>query len=132
MQPFELGYPNTGLRTALVEAVFLGQKTATSSLRTEYAPYTTDPLPRPGERFLMLGFDDEPVGVVETTDVRVVSACDVDFAFARDEGEGFDTVAEWREAHETYWIRNGIIEALTDETLVVCERFRLVERIEPK
>jgi uncharacterized protein YhfF len=87
LQPFELGYPNTSLRSTLVEAVFLGQKTATSSLRTGYAPYTTDPLPRPGQRFLTLGFDDEPVGVVQTTDLRVVSVGHVDVAFARDEGE---------------------------------------------
>jgi uncharacterized protein YhfF len=63
---------------------------------------------------------------------------DVDLQFAIDEGEGFASVAEWRAAHERFW--NGYIEdiragigdptfALTDDTLVVCERFRLVERL---
>jgi uncharacterized protein YhfF len=63
---------------------------------------------------------------------------EVDLQFAIDEGEGFASVAEWRAAHERFW--NGYIEdiragigdptfALTDDTLVVCERFRLVERL---
>lgn len=74
----------------------------------------------------MLGRDDEPVGVIETTGVTIVPARDVDAAFVRDEGEGFKTVAEWRAAHEQFWQRNGTIKDLKDETLIVCERFRLV------
>ena len=59
-----------------------------------------------------------------TTAVRVVRAGDVDLQFARDEGEGFETVADWRAAHERFWAGR----AITDDTLVVCEWFRLVER----
>ena len=57
---------------------------------------------------------------------------DVDERFARDEGEGFETVADWRAAHERFFggYRN---EPFTDDTLIVAERFRLVEvYAEPK
>ena len=129
LPPFELGDRGTELRRALVEAVLVGRKTSTSSLRVEYVPHTAEPLPAAGERSILLGVDDDPVSVVETVDVRIMRACEVDAAFVRDEGEGFETVAEWRAAHERFWVTNGIIDKLTDETLVVCERFRLTKRI---
>jgi uncharacterized protein YhfF len=44
---------------------------------------------------------------------------------AGDEGEGFETVAQWREAHERFW--SG--RETGDDTRVVTERFRLVERL---
>jgi uncharacterized protein YhfF len=92
----QLGYPRTELRRKLADAVLRGDKTATAGLRTDYAPHTDEPLPRPGERYVLEGFDEEPLAIVETTEVRVLRAGDVDPAFARDEGEGFRTVADWR------------------------------------
>jgi uncharacterized protein YhfF len=120
----ELGYPGTELRRKLVDAVLRGDKTATSSLRDEYEPDTQEQLPVPGESLELAGFADEPLGIVVTTEVRVVRAGDVDLQFARAEGEGFETVAQWRAAHERFWADREI----TDDTLIVCERFRPVER----
>lgn len=120
----ELGRPHTDLRRRLVEAVLRGDKTATASLRDEYEPHTEEPLPAVGESCLLVGWDDEPMAVLETTEVRVVPAGQVDLRFARDEGEGFRSVADWRAAHERFWSGRGV----TDETPVVCERFRLMAR----
>jgi uncharacterized protein YhfF len=39
--------------------------------------------------------DGRGVAVIETTEVEVKRLGDVDLAFARDEGEGFRTLAEW-------------------------------------
>jgi uncharacterized protein YhfF len=72
----------------------------------------------------LLGFDDEPVAVVELTEVRVVPAGEIDVQFARDEGEGFETVDDWREAHERFFE-----QPLPPETQIVAVRFRLVERL---
>ena len=95
-----------------------GKKTATAGLAELEDPGAA------GDRCLLLGFDDEPVGIVEVTEVRVVPAGEIDLQFARDEGEGFESVDDWREAHERFWAGQEI----TDDTQVVCERFRLVER----
>ncbi len=123
LPPFELGYPRTELRRRLVEAVLSGVKTATSSLLTDYDS-GTEPLPRVGERLMLQDVEDRPAAIIETTEVRVVRAADIDLAFAHDEGEGFMSVEEWRSAHEAFWTDRTI----TDETLVVAERFLVVER----
>ena len=120
-----LGYPRTELRQKLVDSVLRGAKTATTGLRAECKPHTDEPLPRVGARCVLLSFDDEPVAVVETTEVRVVRAADVDLAFALEEGEGFETVADWRHAHGELWADQEI----GDDTLIVAERFRVVQRL---
>ena len=125
LPPFELGHPRTELRRALVAAVLRGEKTATAGLATEHAPHTDDPLPKPSDRWALLDYDDKPIAIVETTEVRVVRAGAVDLQFARDEGEGFESVAEWRAAHERFWHDREI----TDDTLIVCERFEVVESL---
>jgi uncharacterized protein YhfF len=99
--------------------VLRGQKTATAGL-----PEPDEDFGRPGDRCLLLGFDDEPVGIVELTEVRVVSAGEIDLQFARDEGEGFESVEQWREAHERFFE-----QPIRAETPIVATRFHLVERL---
>jgi len=115
----ELGRPRTDLRRQLVEAVLRGEKTATAGLAEEdEAPLS------PGDRLTLLGYDDEPVAIVEVVEERVVPAGELDVQFARDEGEGFETVDDWREAHERFFER-----PIPDDTPIVALRFRLVERL---
>jgi uncharacterized protein YhfF len=120
LPPLELGWARTELRRQLVDAVLRGEKTATAGLLED----RDEPSRRPGERLALLGFDDEPVGVVEVTEVRVVPAGEIDVQFARDEGEGFESVEDWRVAHEKFFER-----PLPDDTPIVAVRFRLVERL---
>jgi len=120
-----LGYPRTELRRKLVDSVLRGDKTATSGLLTDLEPHTDEPLPQVGDTSLLLDFDDEPVAILETTEVRVLRVADVDLAFAVDEGEGFATVTDWRRAHEEFWADHEI----DDDTSIVAERFRVVERL---
>jgi uncharacterized protein YhfF len=114
---FGLGYPGTELRRRLVDAVLAGDKTATAGLADE------DPAPSVGDRFALV--DDQGIAraVVEVTESRVVPAAEIDVEFARDEGEGFESVADWREAHERFFEL-----AIDDETLINAIRFRIVER----
>jgi uncharacterized protein YhfF len=78
-----------------------------------------------GQRLTLLGFDDAPVAIVEVTEARIVPAGEIDAQFARDEGEGFETVEDWREAHERFFER-----PLPDDTLIDAIRFRVVERLD--
>jgi len=89
LPPFELGYPQTELRRQLVAAVLAGEKTATSGLWSEFMA-DGDDVPAAGDRFVLHDFDDRPSAIVEVTDAQRVPAREIDVAFARDEGEGFD------------------------------------------
>ena len=135
MKKAEFGFPGSPLRAELVAAVLRGDKTASAGLLVDYER-DGDALPEPGERYAVVDNDDREVAVIEITDVRVVPVGETDLQFARDEGEGFESVAEWRAAHNRFWrsYGNEIREYLgdpdwdvTDETLYVAERFRLVE-----
>ena len=137
MRKAEFGFPGTALRRRLVEAILRGEKTATAGLLVDLER-EGEPLATPGERQVVVDVDDRPVAVIELTEVTVHRMVDVDLPFARDEGEGFETVAAWRDAHERFFgsyldeIRVGLSDPqweLTDDTLIVCERFRLVERL---
>ena len=70
------------------------------------------------------------VAVIEILEARVIPIRGVDLHFALEEGEGFRSVADWREAHESFW-RSYRDDPIDDDTLIVAERFRLVERLAP-
>ena len=120
----EFGFARTPLRRRLVDLILSGEKTAGAGLVLDYES-EGEKIPEAGDRSVLLDYDDNPVAVLETTEVRVVRAADVDEQFARDEGEGFESVADWREAHERFF------EAypFDDDTQVVCERFKLVRTL---
>ena len=123
LPPFELGHARTELRRQLVAAVLAGEKTATAGLWSEYEA-EGQPLDEPGARYVLHDYDDEPVAVIEVTEARLVRAADVDLDFARDEGEGFESVEDWRVAHERFFEQQ-----LEPDTQIVAVRFRVVERL---
>jgi uncharacterized protein YhfF len=122
----EFGSPGE-LRDRLVAAILSGDKTSTTGLYAEHEE-EGESQPEPGERQLVVDSDGRGVAVIELTSVEVKRMGDIDLQFAIDEGEGFESVADWREAHERFW-RSYRGDELTDDTLVVAERFRLVERL---
>ncbi|MFH8346443.1 ASCH domain-containing protein [Streptomyces sp. NPDC018045] len=131
---FEFAFPGP-LRDRLVAAVLSGAKTTTTGLLADYER-AGDPLPRTGERYRVPDSDGRPVAVIEVTEVRVLRLADVDLRHAVDEGEGNATVADWRADHESFWHGPEMREALgdpefrvDDDTQVVTERFRVVERL---
>jgi uncharacterized protein YhfF len=130
MERLALFGPPGPMRDRLVSAIRRGEKTASSSLLAEWEA-DREPLPAAGDRLTVVDSDDRSVAVIELLAVDVICLGDADLNLARDEGEGFDSVAEWREAHERFW-RDEVIPALphvltlSDDTEVVVERFRLV------
>ncbi|WP_349879655.1 ASCH domain-containing protein [Micromonospora sp. HUAS YX12] len=122
LRALALGTPGE-LRTRLNTLVLSGVKTATAGLVHEYDDENEE-LEYVGERLVLVDDDDEFVGVVEVTGVEVVRFADVPWDFARAEGEGDRSIEEWREGHGAYWARQGT--PVTDDTPVVCLRFRLV------
>ncbi|MCX4552029.1 ASCH domain-containing protein [Streptomyces sp. NBC_01267] len=134
LKPYLLAFPGP-LRDQLVQAVLRGEKVSTSGLLAEFEAEKEE-LPPVGERSALIDSDGREVAVIEVTEVRVLRLGDVDLQHALDEGEGYTSVAEWRAGHERYWNGEEMREALgdedftvDDETMIVAERFRVVERL---
>ena len=51
--------------------------------------------------------DDFEALTLVAGELEVVPAGQVDLQFARDEGEGFESVEEWHEAHERFFERRS-------------------------
>ncbi|WP_307784440.1 ASCH domain-containing protein [Salinibacterium sp. SWN139] len=130
----EFGFPGA-LRDTLVAAIMEGEKTSTSSTLVEYG-VENEPLPVVGERYALVDSDEKRVAVLEITDVQQLRLADVPWEHARDEGEGYESVAQWRAGHESYWQSDdmrGFLDdplfTVNDETIVVLERFVVVSRV---
>ncbi len=127
----EFAFPGP-LRDQLVAAIVDGTKTTTTGLLDDYER-DGEPLPRPGDREVVIDSAGEPVTLIETVAARVVRVGDVDPAHAAGEGEGYATVAEWRAGHEAFWHSAEMREYLgdpaftvNDDTLAVAIEFRVV------
>ena len=109
------------LADELLGLVLKGVKTATCS--TEDEPNTSTP----GECWIVLDGRGTPRCVIESTEITYRRYSDVDAVFAHDEGEGDRSLAYWREAHRQYFGRLG---KFSEDMMLMCERFRLVEIFE--
>lgn len=127
------------LRDELTAFALAGTKTTTAGLLAEMEA-DGEALPVPETREVLIDSDDRPVAVIETVDSRIVRLAEVDDRHAIDEGEGYADAAEFRVAHERFW--NGYLDdlrttlgdpdfVLDDDTLVVLQRFRVVEQLPP-
>ena len=127
----EFAFPGP-LREALVAAILSGE-TTTTGLHEEYLR-DGEALEEPGARSLVIDSDGRPVAVIETLAVELRRFADVDLQFAIDEGEGFESVQAWRDAHRRFFSSPEVVAALgdppvvfDDDTMIVCETFRVVE-----
>jgi len=80
-----------------------------------------------GKRMMVLDGAGVPRAVVETVELEQRRFCDVDLQFALDEGEGDETLEDWRAGHRAYFERNG---GFDPGMLLWCVRFRLVSMID--
>ena len=131
----EFAFPGP-LRDQLVAAILSGAKTSTSGLLLGYER-ENEPLPMVGQLSAVVDSQGRRVAAIEVAEVQVVRLADVDLQHALDEGEGDESVAQWRAGHESFWhspeVRAELGDAsfsVNDDTLVVAERFRLVHRAE--
>ncbi|MCZ7437782.1 ASCH domain-containing protein [Micromonospora sp. WMMC241] len=131
---YEFAFPGP-LRDQLVAAVLDGTKTSTTGLLQDLE-IEGEAMPEVGTRFAVIDSACRPVAVIELVEVRVARIGDVDLDHARDEGEGYASVADWRAGHENYWhgadYRGWLGDpafTIDDDTPAVLERFRLVETL---
>ncbi len=84
-------------------------------------------MPQLGRHDVVLDGQARAAAVVETIELTYRRFDEVDAAFAHDEGEGDRSLSFWREAHETYFRRNG---GFSPDMDLLCERFRVIEVLE--
>lgn len=123
------------LRDELTRLALAGTKTTTAGLLVEMEA-DGEPVPTAGDRSVLVDSQERPVAILATVSCRVVRLADVDDRHAIDEGEGYANAAEFRVSHERFWssylddLRRRLGDpsfAITDDTLIVAERFRVAE-----
>ena len=113
----EFAFPGP-LRDQLIAAILDGTKTTTTGLVDDYER-DGEPVPRPGDREVVIDSAGEPVALIEIVKVRVVRVGDVDLAHAVGEGEGYASVADWRAGHEAYWHSDAMRTCVGDPAFTV-------------
>ena len=103
-----LGFVLSGAKTATCWSVRDGQQTEV------------------GKQMVVLDGAGRPRAVIETVSLIQQRFCDVPLDFALAEGEGDETLDDWREGHRDYFTRNG---GFDPEMMLWCERCRLIEII---
>ncbi len=122
------------LRDKLVAAILSGEKTGTTFLAYEIeVPGQEEPLPKTGDLEAVIDSAGNRVCATEVVSVEVLPLGEITLQHALDEGEGFTSVKEWREAHLAFWTSDYYRAALgeyfrepTDEAPVVYTRFRVL------
>ena len=117
------------LADELANLVLDGTKCATCSALWAWQA-DREPVAEPGRLTILLDGRNDPVCIVETTEVAIRPFDEVDARFARDEGEGDRSLAHWRAVHEAFFRRSlpTIGKAFTPDMPLVCERFRVIHR----
>jgi uncharacterized protein YhfF len=82
----------------------------------------------PGDLWVVLAGPDEPLCIIETTEVRIFPYDEVPDEYARDGGEGDRTLRDWRRIYWKYIVfeckRIGCKP--TEKAPLAMERFRVV------
>jgi uncharacterized protein YhfF len=80
-----------------------------------------------GKQMVVLDGGGHPRAVIETVELTCKRFDEVDLQFALDEGEGDETLEQWREGHRAYFEGEG---DFSPNMMLWCERFKLVKVIE--
>ncbi len=118
---------NPDLADKLGKLIRDGIKTATCSALWGMEA-RNDSLPEVGLLTIVLDGNNEPLCIIETTEVNIIPYHEVDSRFARDEGEGDRYLEYWRRVHWDYFTRvlQQIGKKPSWHMPLVCERFRVV------
>jgi len=111
----EIGSPGA-MRQRLNQLILDGRKRATAGLLVDYVRENEE-LESPGDFLTLVDDDSRGVSTVVVTQVETVPFIEVPWSFAQAEGEGDESLEEWREGHRQFWTEAG--ETIDDNTPVV-------------
>lgn len=104
----------------LKSLILEGKKTATTGLFRNEERHSSV-----GEYDELIGSDGKPFCVIHYTKVEIKPFLDVDFEYAKLEGEGDADIEEWRQGHRKFFLK--YYPDFTDDMSVVCAEFRMIE-----
>ncbi|MGR6922789.1 ASCH domain-containing protein [[Actinomadura] parvosata] len=128
LRVLELGTPGE-LRTKLTELVLAGTKTATAGLLPLDYEAEGEQVEHVGEHLVLVDDTGARVGEIRVTRVELTPFAQVSWEFAKAEGEGFTSTADWQETHRRYWA--GLGYEVKADTTVVCLWFTLIPPAAP-
>ena len=115
LRTLEIGSPGA-MRQRLNQLILDGHKRATAGLLVDYVRENEE-LESPGDLLTLVDDDSRGVSTVVVTQVETVPFIEVPWSFAQAEGEGDESLEEWREGHRQFWTEAG--ETIDDNTPVV-------------
>jgi uncharacterized protein YhfF len=121
LRALELGTPGP-MRRRLNALVLEGKKRATAGTLDEYVDNEKEFV---GEHLALVDDDLQRVATVRVTETHEMPFGDVPWSFAQAEGEGHESIEEWREGHRRYWSREGVV--VNDTTPIFLLFLELVE-----
>jgi uncharacterized protein YhfF len=122
LRALEIGTPGP-MRQRLNQLVLDGRKRATAGLLLEYVREGEE-LEFEGDLLALVDDDTRRIATVVVVDVATTPFIEVPWRFAKAEGEGDESLDEWREGHRRFWTAEG--ETIDDQTPVVLIWFELV------
>jgi uncharacterized protein YhfF len=123
LRSLEVGTPGA-MRERLNRLILEGRKRATAGLLLEYVRENEE-LETVGERLALVDDDARRIATVVVTETATVPFIEVPWRFAKAEGEGDESLEEWREGHRRFWSAEG--EEIDDQTPVNLIWFELIE-----
>jgi uncharacterized protein YhfF len=123
LRSLEIGTPGT-MRQRLNQLILDGRKRATAGLLVEYVRENEE-LETEGDRLALVDDDGQRVATVVVTEVATVPFVEVPWSFAQAEGEGDESLEEWRDGHRRFWSEYG--DRIEDQTPVVLIWFDVLE-----
>jgi len=122
LRALEIGSPGV-MRQRLNQLIVDGRKRATAGLLVEYVREDEE-LESEGELLTVVDDDTRRVATVVVRRVESVPFIEVPWQFAQAEGEGHESLEEWREGHRRFRDAQG--DAVDDQTPVVLIWFEIV------
>jgi uncharacterized protein YhfF len=118
---------NREIADELLALYLCGKKTAGSGLVKDYE-LAGDPLPTPGNFWIILDSSETPRCLVRTVTVEIHKFSEVPAHIAEAEGEGDLSLAYWREAHRRFFTPHLKKWGITnlEEAAVITEFFEVV------
>jgi len=119
LRVLELGTPGA-MRERLNALVLAGIKRATAGTTDEYDDNEYEYV---GERLALVDDDLRAIAVVRVTATDLTTFGAVPWSFAQAEGEGDESLEEWRRGHCGFWSDQGV--EVSDDTPVYLMYFQL-------